>query len=193
MMYACQKSHAKEPRDTQSALALLTHASLSSQADAEKQRQRRQAAHSKGTPVAACVLDPLLAALAHFNSNTDLVSRINTLFSVLDIDDSKTLSFTEMRDGLRKLQVPTPILSLPPSLPVPLRLSLSLSRARARALSLTRLLASSRCRSQSSRHKDTSMHDAHAQTRTHACTRTRTHTGADANRLDRRSLRQHTH
>ena len=52
-------------------------------------RLRRQKAAKRGKVVVIHILDPLLATLAHFNSNTDLTMRIDTLFNVLDIDDSR--------------------------------------------------------------------------------------------------------
>jgi hypothetical protein len=48
-------------------------------------------------------------ALAHFDTSQDLTDRIKLLFSVLDTDDSKTLSFKELQLGLRKLKVNPPI------------------------------------------------------------------------------------
>ena len=52
-------------------------------------RVLRQKAAKRGKVVVIRVLDPLLATLAHFDSNSDLTLRIDTLFNVLDIDDSR--------------------------------------------------------------------------------------------------------
>ena len=50
-------------------------------------------------------IDPLLAALAHFDTSEDLTERIRLLFRVLDVDESGSLSFDEFALGCSKLRV----------------------------------------------------------------------------------------
>ena len=50
-------------------------------------------------------IDPLLAALAHFDTSEDLTERIRLLFRVLDVDESGSLSFDELALGCSKLRV----------------------------------------------------------------------------------------
>ena len=59
------------------------------------------------------VMDPLLAGLAHFDTAEDLTKRIRLLFQVLDSDESGSLSFQELADGLRKFRVKPQIKLLP--------------------------------------------------------------------------------
>ena len=51
------------------------------------------------------VLDPLLGALSHFGSHRELTEHIQTLFRILDIDDSKSISYNELKAGLRALKL----------------------------------------------------------------------------------------
>ena len=74
-------------------------------ADQEKNRKAQERAKAEGRTPVVYAIDPLLAALAHFDTSADLSARIRLLFSVLDIDDSQTLSFRELQAGLRKLRV----------------------------------------------------------------------------------------
>ncbi len=50
-------------------------------------------------------MDPLLAALAHFDTSEDLTQRIHLLFRVLDVDENHALSFDEFSVGLKKLRI----------------------------------------------------------------------------------------
>ena len=52
----------------------------------------------------ACALDPLMQVLSHYDSDENLSRRIATLFQVIDVDDSGTLSYAEMFEGLKKMQ-----------------------------------------------------------------------------------------
>ena len=58
-------------------------------------------------------MDPLLSGLAHFDTTEDLTKRIRLLFQVLDSDESGSLSFQELADGLRKFRVKPQIKLLP--------------------------------------------------------------------------------
>ena len=62
---------------------------------------------------AAGPLDPLLASLANFSSPTHLDSQIRLLFQLMDVDDSGSLSFHEMQEGMESLPLsPNVILSI---------------------------------------------------------------------------------
>uniref|UniRef100_A0A7S0QNQ4 EF-hand domain-containing protein n=1 Tax=Cryptomonas curvata TaxID=233186 RepID=A0A7S0QNQ4_9CRYP len=74
-------------------------------ADEEKEKAMKEKAMRQGKNVAISALDPILAALAHFNTSQDLSNRVMTLFKVLDADDSKSLSYEELASGLKKLKV----------------------------------------------------------------------------------------
>uniref|UniRef100_A0A6U5CI52 PH domain-containing protein n=3 Tax=Hemiselmis andersenii TaxID=464988 RepID=A0A6U5CI52_HEMAN len=76
-----------------------------SASDREKEKQRKDKADATGRIVPHYALDPLLASLAHFNTSGDLSTRIGSLFQVLDMDDSMTLSYMELSEGLKKLKV----------------------------------------------------------------------------------------
>jgi len=65
--------------------------------------QAQEKAKNDGRTPIVYAIDPLLAALAHFDTSEDLSRRIGLLFNVLDIDDSATLSFRELQMGLRKV------------------------------------------------------------------------------------------
>ena len=53
------------------------------------------------------ILDPLLEKLAHFNTSSDLSSKINAIYQMFDADDNGRLTYEELADGLRKLTVST--------------------------------------------------------------------------------------
>ena len=55
---------------------------FTSAADEEKEKAAKDKAHRHGKNVAISALDPILAALAHFNTSQDLSARIMTLFKV---------------------------------------------------------------------------------------------------------------
>ncbi|EKX39507.1 hypothetical protein GUITHDRAFT_114473 [Guillardia theta CCMP2712] len=78
-------------------------------AEAEKEDKIRQKNLQEGRALVVFAIDPLLAALAHFDTSQDLSDRISMLFNILDTDDSNTLSFEELSYGLRKLKVRPPI------------------------------------------------------------------------------------
>jgi hypothetical protein len=54
-------------------------------------------------------IDPLLAALAHFDTSQDLSDRIQTLFKVLDVDENGGMSYQELKVGLTQLKISPPI------------------------------------------------------------------------------------
>ena len=61
----------------------------------------------------AMALDPLLATLANFSSPSHLSSQIALLFQLMDVDDSGTLSFHEMQQGMEALPLhPRVVLSI---------------------------------------------------------------------------------
>ena len=61
----------------------------------------------------AMALDPLLATLSNFSSPSHLSSQISLLFQLMDVDDSGTLSFQEMQEGMEALPLhPRVILSI---------------------------------------------------------------------------------
>jgi len=80
---------------------LLEH--FGAAANREKERALTQRAVEAGHSAPHFCTDPLMASLAHFDTNADLSQRIKTLFQALDTDESKTLSFRELQSGLRKL------------------------------------------------------------------------------------------
>eukprot|EP00961_Rhodomonas_salina_P068715 922496-Rhodomonas_salina.1 len=103
-------------------------------ADKEKERMAQEQRDKEGRIAHTAPLDPLLGALAHFDTSTDLLKRINLLFEmlwfgggcwtsmrterftfelVLDVDDNGTLSYEEIQQGLKKLRV-EPAISLTP-------------------------------------------------------------------------------
>jgi hypothetical protein len=51
-------------------------------ADEEKEKAMKEKAMRQGKNVAISALDPILAALAHFNTSQDLSDRVTTLFKV---------------------------------------------------------------------------------------------------------------
>ena len=53
-------------------------------ADEEKEKALKEKALRQGKNVAISALDPILAALAHFNTSQDLSNRILTLFKVFN-------------------------------------------------------------------------------------------------------------
>mmetsp|Transcript_7893 Transcript_7893/g.23742 ORF Transcript_7893/g.23742 Transcript_7893/m.23742 type:complete len:400 (+) Transcript_7893:1379-2578(+) len=75
----------------------------------EREKKQKEDFFEAGFSYAKHIMDPLLASLAHFDTNEDLSSRISTLFQVLDSDRAGLLSGTQLRDGLRKLRVKPPI------------------------------------------------------------------------------------
>ena len=78
-------------------------------ADQEKQRKAAAKAKDEGRTPIVYAIDPLLSALAHFDTSEDLSKRINLLFRVLDDNDSDGLSFKELQSGLQKFRVSPPI------------------------------------------------------------------------------------
>mmetsp|Transcript_17917 Transcript_17917/g.27702 ORF Transcript_17917/g.27702 Transcript_17917/m.27702 type:complete len:457 (-) Transcript_17917:814-2184(-) len=84
---------------------------FTSAADQEKQRIAKDKQDREGRVPTVHSVDPLLAALAHFDTAPDLTHRIRLLFEVLDTDDSKSLSFQELSQGLKKLKV-SPVINL---------------------------------------------------------------------------------
>ena len=78
-------------------------------AEREENRQQEREAMQR----AAGPLDPLLASLANFSSPTHLDSQIRLLFQLMDVDDSGSLSFHEMQEGMESLPLsPNVILSI---------------------------------------------------------------------------------
>jgi voltage-gated sodium channel len=71
----------------------------------EKMRKEQEKLKNENFVQKVHILDPLLAGLAHFDTAEDLTKRIRLLFQVLDSDDSGSLSFQELADGLRKFRV----------------------------------------------------------------------------------------
>ena len=71
----------------------------------EKMRKEQEKLKNEKFVQKVHILDPLLAGLAHFDTAEDLTKRIRLLFQVLDSDDSGSLSFQELADGLRKFRV----------------------------------------------------------------------------------------
>jgi len=61
----------------------------------EAERQQRNAASSS--------IDPLLGKLAAFRTEEELESKIQILYRILDVDESQGLSYTELSEGLKKL------------------------------------------------------------------------------------------
>lgn len=51
------------------------------------------------------VLDPLLETLAYFETPGDLKRRTHDLFSALDVEAKGLIGYTELCNGLRRLQV----------------------------------------------------------------------------------------
>jgi len=74
-------------------------------AEEEKQRLARLKSKFDGRTPVVHAIDPLLAALAHFDTTEDLSHRIGLLFNCLDTDDSRTLTYAELAAGLKKLRV----------------------------------------------------------------------------------------
>ena len=58
----------------------------------------------------ATALDPLLQTLANFSGPHHLTSQISLLFQLMDVDDSGTLTFTEMQRGLESLPLTPPVI-----------------------------------------------------------------------------------
>ena len=71
----------------------------------EKERMAREKSKYDGRTAQVHAIDPLLAALAHFDTSEDLAHRIELLFNCLDTDDSGTITFAELAAGLKKLRV----------------------------------------------------------------------------------------
>jgi len=67
-----------------------------------------KAKNEERTPVVYAI-DPLLAALAHFDTSQDLSDRIQTLFKVLDVDENGGMSYQELKVGLTQLKISPPI------------------------------------------------------------------------------------
>ena len=79
--------------------------SFTAAAEEEKLRSAAEKSKFDGRTPQVHAVDPLLAALAHFDTTEDLVHRIHLLFGVLDTDDSMTLTYEELAAGLKKLRV----------------------------------------------------------------------------------------
>jgi hypothetical protein len=77
-----------------------------------QQSEREEAAKEEKEAMqrAAGALDPLLATFAHFQSPQHLESEIHLLFRMLDVDDSGSLSFHEMQQGLESLPLKPPVI-----------------------------------------------------------------------------------
>eukprot|EP00293_Proteomonas_sulcata_P005555 CAMPEP_0184327992 /NCGR_PEP_ID=MMETSP1049-20130417/143385_1 /TAXON_ID=77928 /ORGANISM="Proteomonas sulcata, Strain CCMP704" /LENGTH=478 /DNA_ID=CAMNT_0026650277 /DNA_START=21 /DNA_END=1457 /DNA_ORIENTATION=- len=73
----------------------------------EREQMEKEAAEK--LPLLTGPLDPLLQSLFFFRSQTDLTSHIRQLYQTLDTDDSNSLDFREVRVGLAKLRLDTPI------------------------------------------------------------------------------------
>lgn len=54
----------------------------------QKQRKAQAKAKEEGRAPVVYAIDPLLAALAHFDTSEDLSKRIRLLYRVLDVDDN---------------------------------------------------------------------------------------------------------
>ncbi len=67
-------------------------------ADEEKEKAMKEKAMRQGKNVAISALDPILAALAHFNTSQDLSNRVTTLFKVLSplLDDQPVQKLVSM-------------------------------------------------------------------------------------------------
>jgi hypothetical protein len=71
----------------------------------EKERMAREKSKYDGRTAQVHAIDPLLAALAHFDTSEDLAHRIELLFNCLDMDESRSISYAELASGLKKLRV----------------------------------------------------------------------------------------
>jgi hypothetical protein len=79
----------------------------------DKEREERDKLERQARMRQAMALDPLLATLANFSSPSHLSSQIKLLFQLLDVDDSCTLSFSEIQQGMEALPLsPKVILSI---------------------------------------------------------------------------------
>lgn len=74
----------------------------------DKQRKKQEEL-DKAEKVVEGVLDPLLRVLVHFNSPDDLALHIKELFAMLDTNENGVLDYAELRDGLHKLKLASPI------------------------------------------------------------------------------------
>ena len=92
-------------RNNLSVSSFLRGAVRAGAADREKERMASERAAQEGRAVVMFAIDPLLAALAHFDTSEDLTERIHLLFRVLDVDENNALSFDELSVGLKKLRV----------------------------------------------------------------------------------------
>ena len=82
-------------------VAILLNGIVDSLAEAEKEKIRQgevKEHHKVSGP-----MDPLLATLAHFTSSAHLTAQIEILFELLDVDDSNSLSYDELRVGIQKM------------------------------------------------------------------------------------------
>ena len=78
-----------------------------------KEREERDRIERQARMRQAMALDPLLATLANFSSPSHLSSQIKLLFQLLDVDDSCTLSFSEIQQGMEALPLsPKVVLSI---------------------------------------------------------------------------------
>ena len=68
-------------------------------AAADRERQERQRKKLTG------VVDPLTRTLMNYEDEEDLNSRIDTMYDRLDADGGGSLSFDELRSGLKKMGI----------------------------------------------------------------------------------------
>lgn len=73
--------------------------------EADMLRRQREECQDMMAPAVGSVLDPLLAELAQAETLPYLQQQIDTLFRVLDVDESGVISFDEMQLGLQALDV----------------------------------------------------------------------------------------
>jgi len=79
----------------------------------QQERQARDREERQAMQKLSMALDPLLATLSNFSSPSHLTSQISLLFQLMDVDDSGTLSFQEMQEGMEALPLhPRVILSI---------------------------------------------------------------------------------
>ena len=74
-------------------------------ADAEKQLKVALKVKNEGRTPVTYAIDRLLESLSHFETSEDLSQNIQLLFQVLDVNDSGTISFTELQNGLAHFTV----------------------------------------------------------------------------------------
>jgi len=82
-------------------------------ASREKHRLRAEKIENQGKSVDTSALDPLLSILANFGSLNSLRRQIQELFQILDLDDSNTIDYQEMYEGLKKFSLRNSINFMP--------------------------------------------------------------------------------